>query len=161
VAEALARVLARQQLLLVLDNCEHVIGAVAELCAALLPAADELRVLATSREPLRVPGEALYRLAPLALPGPDELAEAAAGCDAVALFADRARQADMHFTLDQQTAPAVARTSTRTPPERHAMPVPRTSRRSPRISPAPAPRQISPAARIRRSAVGRASASAR
>ena len=75
-AEALARVLARQQLLLVLDNCEHVIGAAAELCAGLLLACDDVRVLATSREPLRVAGEARYRLAPLALPGLDDLAEA-------------------------------------------------------------------------------------
>ena len=55
-AEALGRVLARRQLLLVLDNCEHVIGAAAELCAVLLSAADDVRVLATSREPLRCPG---------------------------------------------------------------------------------------------------------
>jgi predicted ATPase len=57
-AEAVARVLARQQLLLVLDNCEHLIGAAAELCAGLLAAADDVRVLATSREPLRVAGAA-------------------------------------------------------------------------------------------------------
>ncbi len=57
-AEAVARVLARQQLLLVLDNCEHVIGAAAALCAGLLLACDDVRVLATSREPLRVAGEA-------------------------------------------------------------------------------------------------------
>ena len=61
--------LARQQLLLVLDNCEHVIGAAAGLCAGLLAAADDVRVLATSREPLRVAGEARYRLAPLRVPG--------------------------------------------------------------------------------------------
>ena len=67
-AEALARVLARQQLLLVLDNCEHVIGAAAQLCAGLLAACDDVRVLATSREPLAVAGEARYRLAPLTLP---------------------------------------------------------------------------------------------
>ena len=78
-AEALARVLARQQLLLVLDNCEHVIGAAAALCAGLLLAADDVRVLATSREPLAVAGEARYRLAPLALPGPDDR-----GCGRVA-----------------------------------------------------------------------------
>ena len=56
VAGAVARVLARQQLLLVLDNCEHVIGAAAELCAGLLAACDDVRVLATSREPLASPG---------------------------------------------------------------------------------------------------------
>ena len=61
-AGALARVLARQQLLLVLDNCEHVVGAAAQLCAGLLAACDDVRVLATSREPLRVAGEARYRL---------------------------------------------------------------------------------------------------
>ena len=107
-AAALARVLARQQLLLVLDNCEHVIGAAAELCAGLLAACDEVRVLATSREPLRVAGEARYRLAPLALPDPDDLAEAARA-EAVALFADRARSADPQFALTGETTPAVAR----------------------------------------------------
>ena len=68
--EAVARVLARQQLLLVLDNCEHVLGAAAELCAGLLAACDDVRVLTTSREPLRIAGEARYRLGPLTLPGP-------------------------------------------------------------------------------------------
>ena len=110
--EALARALARQQVLLVLDNCEHVIGAAAALCAGLLAACDDVRVLATSREPLRVAGEARYRLASLALPDLDDLAEAARA-EAVALFADRARDADAHFTLDDQTAPAVARLVTR------------------------------------------------
>jgi len=111
-AEALARALARQQVLLVLDNCEHVIGAAAALCAGLLAACDDVRVLATSREPLRVAGEARYRLASLALPDLDDLA-VAARAEAVALFADRARDADAHFTLDDQTAPAVARLVTR------------------------------------------------
>ena len=93
-----ARVLARQQLLLVLDNCEHVVGAAAELCAGLLAACDDVRVLATSREPLAVAGESRYRLGPLTLPG---AADAAAGdSEAVALFADRARRADAHFALD-------------------------------------------------------------
>jgi predicted ATPase/DNA-binding CsgD family transcriptional regulator/transcriptional regulator with XRE-family HTH domain len=107
-AGALARVLARQQLLLVLDNCEHVIGAAAQLCAVLLTACDDVRVLATSREPLRVAGEARYRLGPLALPDPDDLARAA-GSEAVALFADRARQADAGFALDDQAGPVLAR----------------------------------------------------
>ena len=106
-ADTLARALAGQQLLLVLDNCEHVIGAAAELCAGLLPACDDVRVLATSREPLRVAGEAGYRLGPLALPGPDDAD--AAGCEAVALFAERARQADAHFVLTGETTAAAAR----------------------------------------------------
>src|SRR5262244_152864 len=73
--QVLAQVLARQQVLLVIDNCEHVIGAAAQLCAGLLAACDDVRVLATSREPLRVGGEARYRLGPLALPSPGDPAE--------------------------------------------------------------------------------------
>ena len=106
-ANALARVLATQQLLLVLDNCEQVIGAAAELCAGLLAACDDVRLLATSREPLRVAGEARYRLAPLSLPEPDDVA--GADCEAVVLFADRARHADARFELDEETRPAVMR----------------------------------------------------
>jgi len=104
--QALARVLAQRQLLVVLDNCEHVIGAAAELCALLLSACDDVQVLATSREPLRVAGEARYRLGPLSLPGPDD--PFGAGSEAVALFADRAMRADPGLTLDGEAAPAVA-----------------------------------------------------
>jgi non-specific serine/threonine protein kinase len=106
-ADTLARVLARQQLLLVLDNCEHVIGAAAELCAGLLAACDDLRVLATSREPLAVAGEARYRLGPLSLPGGGDPG-AAGGSEAVMLFADRARRVDPRFALDGPSGPAVA-----------------------------------------------------
>jgi len=108
VAGTLARVLARRQLLLVLDNCEHVLGAAAGLCAELVAACDDVRVLATSREGLRVGGEARYRLGPLVVPDPDDLADAA-GAEAVVLFADRARGADAHFVLDDQSGPQVGR----------------------------------------------------
>ena len=107
-AVAVERVLARRQLLVVLDNCEHVIGAAAELCAGLLHACDDIRVLATSREPLRIEGEAVYRLAPLPVPTPGDagdIAEAAA----VALFADRARAADASFALTDQNRAEVTR----------------------------------------------------
>ena len=107
-AQAAARMLARRQLLLMLDNCEHVIGAAAELCAGLLAACDDLKILATSREPLAVAGETRYRLSPLALPDLEDLA-GAGEAEAVALFADRARHADRGFALDEQTGPAVAR----------------------------------------------------
>ena len=101
-ADALARALARRQLLLVLDNCEQVIGAAAEVCGRLLLGADDVRVLATSREPLRIAGEARYRLGPLTLPDPEnpenpartERAGPTAESEAVTLFADRARQAE-------------------------------------------------------------------
>ena len=108
VAEAVARVLARQQLLLVLDNCEHVIGAAAELCAGLLQACDDIRILATSRERLRIAGEAGYRLAPLPIPGPDDAGNDIAVA-AVTLFADRARAADAGFALTDQNRAEVAR----------------------------------------------------
>jgi predicted ATPase/DNA-binding CsgD family transcriptional regulator/transcriptional regulator with XRE-family HTH domain len=107
-AGALVRVLARQQLLLVLDNCEHVAGVAAELCAGLLAACDDVTILATSREPLRVAGEARYRLGPLGLPDPDDLADVARA-EAVALFTDRACRADPRFVLDDQAGPVVAR----------------------------------------------------
>jgi predicted ATPase/DNA-binding CsgD family transcriptional regulator len=105
VLESLTGVLARLQMLVVLDNCEHVAGAAAELCEGLLLAADDVRVLATSRVPVGVAGEARYRLPPLSLP---------AGADggmseAVVLFADRARQVDPHFALTAESGPVVAR----------------------------------------------------
>jgi non-specific serine/threonine protein kinase len=111
--DALSRALARRQLLLVLDNCEHLIGAAAELCARVLLAADDVRILATSREPLRIGGEARYRVGPLSLPPPGDDPAAAAECEAVTLFADRARRADPGFTLDADAVPAVARLVTR------------------------------------------------
>jgi non-specific serine/threonine protein kinase len=84
-----------------------VIGAAAGLCAELLQAGDDVRILATSREPLRVAAEANYRLAPLTLPSGDDLTDAAE-CEAVTLFTDRARQADRYFVLNQETRAAVA-----------------------------------------------------
>jgi predicted ATPase len=79
--ERLAAALRERRMLLVLDNCEHVIGPVAGLVGALLPAGSGLRVLATSREPLRLRGEARFDLPPLEVPDtddPDRLAEASA-----------------------------------------------------------------------------------
>ena len=107
-ADALAGALSRRQLLLVLDNCEQVIGAAAELCGRLLLGADDVRVLATSREPLRIAGEARYRLEPLTLPDPDS-PPAAPECEAVTLFTDRAAQADPGFALDETSWATVAR----------------------------------------------------
>jgi len=105
--ESLIVVLAGRQLLLVLDNCEHLLAAVASLCGALLPAADDVRVLATSREPVGVGGEVRYRLAPLELPAAGEQAEVG-GSEAVVLFTDRARRADREFSLDGERWPVVA-----------------------------------------------------
>ena len=105
--DSLAAALGRQQLLLVLDNCEHVIAAAAELCARLLPAADDMRILATSREPVGITGEARFRLGPLGLPGPGDGTGPVS--EAAALFADRARRVDPHFTLSAESGPVVER----------------------------------------------------
>jgi predicted ATPase/DNA-binding CsgD family transcriptional regulator len=112
VTDSLAEMLARQQMLLVLDNCEHMALAVAEMCTALLPVADDVRILVTSREPLGVDGEARYRLPPLTLPAPDDPA-GIPGSEAVALFTDRAHRVDRQFTLSANSAPTVARLVTK------------------------------------------------
>jgi predicted ATPase/DNA-binding CsgD family transcriptional regulator len=106
VLESLAGVLSRRNLLLILDNCEHLLGAVAELCGSLLSAGDDLRVLATSREPIGMAGETRYRLRPLPVAGPDS--SAASALAAITLFADRARQTDPSFELSGETVPVVA-----------------------------------------------------
>ena len=82
-------------------------GAVREV-AGLLAACDDVRVLATSREPLAVAGEARYRLGPLTLPAPGDPADGGRS-EAVALFADRARRTDPRFALDGDNGPAVGR----------------------------------------------------
>ncbi|MGH3169573.1 MAG: ATP-binding protein, partial [Trebonia sp.] len=112
VREVLAEVLAPQRMLLVLDNCEHVLDEVAPLCGDLLKAADDLRILATSREQLWVGGEARYRLSPLTLPASDE-ADAIGRSEAVALFTERARHASPDFTLTPQHASLAARVAAR------------------------------------------------
>src|ERR1700722_7380980 len=83
----LAQNLAERELLLVLDTCEHLTDACAELAALLLPAAPGLRILATSRSPLGLPEEHSLLITPLELPADDATA---AYSDAVTLFADRA-----------------------------------------------------------------------
>jgi predicted ATPase/DNA-binding SARP family transcriptional activator len=94
--------------LLVLDNCEHLLAAVAELLDALLTGCPELRVLATSREAVGVAGEALWPVPALGLPDPDERDPARLiDADAVRLFEDRAVSARPSFVLTAETAPAV------------------------------------------------------
>ncbi|MFI0355190.1 AfsR/SARP family transcriptional regulator [Actinomadura sp. 9N407] len=104
--ERLASVLKARRTLLVLDNCEHVIATAAELAARLLAAAPELRILATSREPLGIEGERLQVVPPLDLPGPG--AEEPERFSAVRLFVARAAAAAPGFALDERTAGPVA-----------------------------------------------------
>ncbi|WP_131764053.1 BTAD domain-containing putative transcriptional regulator, partial [Actinomadura fibrosa] len=103
----LVGVLRARRALLVLDNCEHVVEAAAELAAALVRGAPGLRILATSREPLGVPGERVQSVPPLDLPEPGTAPDALAEYGAVRLFAARARAADPGFALDAASAPSV------------------------------------------------------
>jgi predicted ATPase/DNA-binding CsgD family transcriptional regulator len=96
--------------LLIIDNCEHVVAQAAEIAVNILTAGGQLRVLATSREPLGVPGEVSYSVQPLPVPIPSDWSGAAtvASYDAVRLFVDRAATASPGFTLTDDIAPAVA-----------------------------------------------------
>lgn len=110
VVESLADHLADHALLLVLDNCEHLVDPCARLTCALLPTCPELQVLATSREPLHVPGETIHTLRPLATPDPDAVHSYLdlLRYDAVRLFLDRAQDAGAQIDTDGATARWVA-----------------------------------------------------
>lgn len=96
--------------LLLLDNCEHLIAAAAALVTTLLRSCPNLRILATSREALRVPGELTWRVPPLSLPDPTDTHSATRliASEAVQLFVDRVRLRQPAFVLTDQHAPAVA-----------------------------------------------------
>jgi len=104
-----ATYLKSKSLLLVLDNCEHLIDACAELVANLLAAAPGLRVLATTQEPLEVAGEQVFRVASLPVPDPGSALTGAAldGFAAVQLFVERGRACKRDFALTDQNARAV------------------------------------------------------
>jgi DNA-binding winged helix-turn-helix (wHTH) protein len=107
--ERIANALASKQLLLVLDNCEHLVGAAASMAEALLRANPAARVLATSREPLRAEGECLYRVPSLAVPTEgSQHAEDLLQYGAVRLFVARARAAEPQFSPDGRVAAATA-----------------------------------------------------
>jgi predicted ATPase/DNA-binding winged helix-turn-helix (wHTH) protein len=110
VEETLARHLAGRQLLLVLDNCEHVLAACATLVERLLMAASGVRALITSREGLGIAGERLVPVRSLAFPPPGSAPdpEAMATFEAVRLFVDRARQVASSFALNASNASAIA-----------------------------------------------------
>lgn len=97
-----------RRLLLVLDNCEHLIEACAELAHALLAAAPDIRILASSREPLQVRGEQHFPLPPLSLPEPDAGLHDVSRAEAVQLFVERVRLQQPRFVLTERQVPAVA-----------------------------------------------------
>ncbi|MGH2946003.1 MAG: helix-turn-helix transcriptional regulator [Solirubrobacteraceae bacterium] len=107
--DTLAEQLRARHLLVVLDNCEHLVEACAELVAGLSSACPQLHVLATSRVPLAVEGEATFVVAPLPVPGPDaRSASTVAAPDAARLFEVRARQEAANFRIDDDNAVPVA-----------------------------------------------------
>jgi predicted ATPase len=110
VDESIPLWLKRKQLLLIFDNCEHVVGTVGPIAAAILRAAPGVRIVATSRQALDIAGEKLSRLESLDVPHTiAELTPAAViNFGAVALFVDRALLVDKSFALTDDTAPIVA-----------------------------------------------------
>src|SRR5512143_1390233 len=98
-----------KQLLLVLDNCEHLVEACAQLINQLLRACPQLKVVASSREALGIAGEAIYRVPSLSLPDPTQLTpEALLRCEAVQLFMERAAAIQPRFVMNARNAPAIA-----------------------------------------------------
>jgi predicted ATPase/DNA-binding SARP family transcriptional activator len=105
----LTAAIADRELLVVLDNCEHLVAAVARLVERLLAGAAEARVLATSRAPLGIAGEVLWPVPALRVPAEEATdLEVVAATPAVQLLAERARAHDPGFALTSETAPAAA-----------------------------------------------------
>ena len=108
--ETLAEALRPRTMLLALDNCEHLIDACAQLCQRLLASSAGLRIIVTSREPLRVAAEAVWQVQPLSLPPPDAVADPAElrNYESVRLFAERAAAAHPGFDLSAANAGSIA-----------------------------------------------------
>jgi predicted ATPase/class 3 adenylate cyclase len=106
--EALVEFLRSRQLLLVLDNCEHLIDGAAALAGALVRSCERLVILATSREALGIEGERLVPVPPLDVPGADADLAAITVAEAVRLFAERAAAVKPDFAVNAENAAAVA-----------------------------------------------------
>ena len=107
--DELVTLLESQRLLLVIDNCEHLVEAASQLAQALLDKAPRVHMLVTSQEPLRLPDERLYRLGTLGVPAEGEPVDAAQALEhgAVRLFVERAQALDPRFALDERNVQAV------------------------------------------------------
>jgi predicted ATPase/class 3 adenylate cyclase len=107
ILETLADALAPQNVLIVLDNCEHLIGACAKAADVLLRGCPRVHMIATSREPLGITGEVIYRVPSLSLPGPEPGADPGSAIqessDAVALLVQRAREQGVALPHDEET----------------------------------------------------------
>lgn len=113
IEQSLVEYVRRRRLLIVIDNCEHVVDEMARLVDVILRTSSDVKLLATSREPLRVPGEINWRVQPLVvpdireLPAPSELA----AYEAVALFLERGRRVAPGFSLTHENARPIAQLS--------------------------------------------------
>jgi predicted ATPase/class 3 adenylate cyclase len=108
VIETLVNSLRSRRMLIVLDNCEHVINEAAQLADILLSECPTVALVATSREPLRVAGEQLYRVASLGTPPEGSPVDTIVSADAVRLFAERARSQQPDFRVDETNAAPVS-----------------------------------------------------
>jgi len=106
--EKLIRTLCPKTILLIIDNCEHLLDACAHLADALLRNCPKLKILATSREPLGITGEALYHVPSLALPHLQQVIEKLLEYESVQLFEERARLVQENFSLTMENAPSIA-----------------------------------------------------
>jgi predicted ATPase/DNA-binding CsgD family transcriptional regulator len=109
VLDALVAAVAGRSLLVLLDNCEHVIGACAKLADALLRGCPELALLATSREPLGIDGEQVYRVPSMRTPADGDDTDAIRSSEAVRLFTDRAEQHGVTLAWNEETASVIGR----------------------------------------------------
>jgi len=107
--EKLIHVLRPRTLLLILDNCEHLLDACAQLANTLLRNCPNLKIIATSREPLGITGEAQYHVPPMALPDIQQLLEKILGYESVQLFEERARLVQGNFSLTMENASSITR----------------------------------------------------
>src|SRR5207253_1527587 len=105
--ESLRRYFTTQQVLLILDNCEHLPDACAQLVDAVLGQARRATIIATSREPLHVEGEQIYALQPLSLPEPEASPETMRHSEAVQLFVERVQRQLPGFEFTPDRAQAV------------------------------------------------------
>ena len=106
-ADALVRGLEGTKTLIILDNCEHVVKACADAVGSLLRTGDSVRVLATSREPIHLPGEMTWRVPSLSLPNGATSIEEIKACEAIQLFLDRAAAARHEFMLTISNAEVI------------------------------------------------------
>src|SRR6266516_4312978 len=115
ILETLEEALSSRRLLLVLDNCEHLVEACAQVADALLRSCPLLTILATSRESLNIAGEKVWPVPPLSIPASTEMRHVGGllECEAIRLFVERARSAVPNFALTDANAAAVAEICTR------------------------------------------------